>query len=134
MADIGVQIALGSQIELNQGFHEQSMPLILTDIGSRWKYLMKLSVGAFALAFAIWGGVGLFLTTWWLIGTGSATGELLMIERIYIGYQVTPVGSLVGLAWGFSCGAICGGIFASLYNFLDGWIGAGAKHLADRPT
>jgi hypothetical protein len=62
---------------------------------------MRLNVSAFALAFGIWWGVGMFLTTWWLIGVGGVIDEPTMMERVYIGYHITPVGSLVGLAWGF---------------------------------
>ena len=58
--------------------------------------------------------------------------EPTVMERVYIGYHITPVGSLVGLAWGFVCGTICGGIFAWLYNFLAERIGAGAEHLAKK--
>lgn len=95
---------------------------------------MKLNVGAFALAFGIWWGVGVFLTTWWLIGIGGPIDTPMLMERIYIGYHVTAVGSLVGLVWGFVCGAICGGIFAWLYNFLAERIGAGAGHFVKKPT
>ena len=30
---------------------------------------MKLNLGAFALAFGIWWGVGIFIATWWLIAS-----------------------------------------------------------------
>ena len=83
---------------------------------------MKLNVFAFALAFGIWWGVGLFLTTWWLILVGN-TGGVSIIERVYLGYQVTPVGSIVGLIEGFFCGLVFGGILAWLYNVLDGRLG-----------
>jgi len=81
---------------------------------------MKLSVGAFAVAFGLWWGVGLFIATWWLIGTGGMTGEPTIIEHFYLGYSVTPLGSFIGLVWGLVCGAICGGILALLYNFFAG--------------
>ncbi len=83
---------------------------------------MKLNVGAFAAAFGIWWGVGLFIATWWLIGTGGMTGEPTIIEQFYPGFSFTPVGSFIGLAWGLVCGAICGGILALLYNFFAGLI------------
>ena len=95
---------------------------------------MKLNVSAFALTFGIWWGVGMFLATWWLIGVGGVIDEPTMMERVYVGYHITPVGSLVGLAWGSVCGAICGGIFAWLYNFLAERIGAGAEHLVKKST
>ncbi len=95
---------------------------------------MKFNVGAFALAFGIWWGVGVFMLTWWLIGVGSATAEPTIIERVYAGYSITPLGSLVGLAWGLLCGTICGGILAWLYNVLATRISFGAAHPIGKPT
>ncbi len=85
---------------------------------------MKLNIGAFALAFGIWWGVGIFIATWWLIATGAEPSAPMLIDRFYWGYSVTPFGSLVGLIWGFVCGTICGGILAWLYNILSERIGA----------
>ena len=84
---------------------------------------MKLNVIAFALAFGIWWGVGLFLTTWWMIAVGNAETGAAMIERVYLGYDVTALGSVIGLIWGFFCGLVCGGILAWLYNTLAGMVG-----------
>ena len=95
---------------------------------------MKFNVSAFALAFGIWWGVGMFVLTWWLIGVGGVTGEPTIMERVYFGYSITPLGSIVGLAWGFVCGVICGGILAWLYNFLATRISFGAVHLVGKPT
>jgi len=88
---------------------------------------MKLNIAAFALAFGIWWSVGVFIVTWWLIATGGAeppTG--MFLDRFYIGYSLTPAGSLIGFAWAFVCGTICGGILAWLYNILCARIGAEA--------
>jgi hypothetical protein len=92
---------------------------------------MKLNIGAFALAFGIWWGVGLFIATWWLIIAGMEPRAPLFIEHFYIGYSVTPLGSLLGLLWGFVCGTICGGILAWLYNALSERIGAEARALTN---
>lgn len=77
---------------------------------------MKLNVRAFAFAFAIWWGVGLFLGTWWVIAASGSTGEPTFLARIYFGYEISPIGSLIGLAWGAVDGLIGGAIFAWLYN------------------
>ncbi|MFH1625010.1 MAG: bacteriophage holin [Pseudomonadota bacterium] len=79
---------------------------------------MKLNVKAFALACGIIWGVGLFLATWWIIAFSGATGEPTFIGRVYIGYCISPLGSFIGLVWGFIDGLIGGGIFAWLYNFI----------------
>ena len=92
---------------------------------------MKLNIGAFALAFGIWWGVGIFIATWWLIIAGMEPRAPLFIEHFYIGYSVTPLGSLLGLLWGFVCGTICGGILAWLYNALSERIGDEARALTD---
>jgi len=88
--------------------------------GFDWRDPMKLNAGAFAVAFGLWWGGGLFIATWWLIAIGGITGELTIIEQFYPGFSFTPVGSFIGLAWGLVCGAICGGILALLYNFFAG--------------
>ncbi|MGD9671486.1 MAG: bacteriophage holin [Hyphomicrobiaceae bacterium] len=87
---------------------------------------MKLNIGAFALAFGIWWGVGIFIATWCLITTGAEPTTATLLNQIYVGYSVTPLGSVIGLAWGFVCGAVCGGILAWLYNIFCTQIGAGA--------
>ena len=77
---------------------------------------MKLNVKAFAVTCAIVWSVGVFLLTWWLIAFDGATGELTWLGHLYRGYRVTPLGSLVGLIWGFFDGLVGGLIFAWVYN------------------
>ena len=79
---------------------------------------MKLNIAAFALAFGIWWGGGVFLLTWWLILLGADAGTMNILHMTYVGYSISPVGSLVGLVWGFFCGAICAAILAWLYNLF----------------
>ncbi len=78
---------------------------------------MKLSVKAFSLTCAIiWGLALLVLTWWWIILEPSIVGDKTIIGSLYIGYKVTPLGSLIGLVWAFVDGLIVGAIFAWLYN------------------
>jgi hypothetical protein len=77
---------------------------------------MKLNIKAFALACALIWGVGLFLLTWWIIAFDGATGEPTLIGRIYRGYSISPLGSVIGLFWGLVDGVIGGALFAWLYN------------------
>jgi hypothetical protein len=95
---------------------------------------MKLNISAFALAFGIWWGLGVFVITWWLIATGAEPATGMFLDRLYIGYHLTPAGSLIGLAWGVVCGTICGGILAWLYNILCELIGAGEKYSSHQPS
>ena len=84
---------------------------------------MKLNTIAFALAFGLWWGGGVFIATWWLISQGGDATAPTLLDHFYYGYSLTPLGSLIGLAWGFICGAICGAILAWLYNFFAVRIG-----------
>ena len=80
---------------------------------------MKLNVKAFALACGLLWGIGLFILTWWIIAFDGITGEVTFIGRLYRGYNISPVGSLIGLAWAFVDGFICGAVFAWLYNLIS---------------
>lgn len=79
---------------------------------------MKLNIKAFALACGLIWGLGLFLLTWWIIAIEGTTDEVPFIGRIYRGYNITPLGSVIGLIWAFIDGAIGGAIFAWLYNLI----------------
>lgn len=80
---------------------------------------MKLNVKAFALTCGIIWGVGLFLFTWWIIAISGATGEPTFIGRVYLGYSISPLGSIIGLVWASIDGLIAGAIFAWLYNRIN---------------
>ena len=95
---------------------------------------MKLNIKAFAVAFGIWWGVGILLGTWWVIAMGGATGEPTFLGRIYLGYEISPLGSVIGLVWGFVDALIAGAIFAWLYNVLATRLFAGASQQAQEPV
>ena len=78
-----------------------------------------MSVRSVALTMAIFGAGTMFLLPWWLIITGSAEGPTTLFERIYIGYSYTPLGSVIGAAYGFVDFGIAGEIFAWLYNWIN---------------
>ena len=75
-----------------------------------------MSIRAFALTTGIFGAASMFFLSWWLILIGNADGPVTLLERIYIGYSFTPLGSLIGAIWGFIDFAICGAVFAWLYK------------------
>jgi hypothetical protein len=81
---------------------------------------MKLNVKAFALAFGLIWGFGLFCLTWWIIAFDGSSTTPNFISSIYRGYTVTPVGSFIGLVWAFPDGLVGGAIFAWLYNKIAG--------------
>ena len=78
-----------------------------------------MSVRSLALTAAIFGSATMFTLTWWLILTGNAEGPQTLFERIYIGYSYTPIGSVIGAAYGFVDWGIAGAIFAWLYNWIN---------------
>jgi len=80
---------------------------------------MKLNVKAFALTCGLVWGLGLFCLTWWIIAFDGVTGETTLIGNVYRGFSISPVGSIIGLIWAFTDGAIGGAIFAWLYNLIS---------------
>ena len=77
---------------------------------------MRLDIKVFAITCGLFWGLGLFFVTWWIMLFDGATGDPLLIGHLYRGYNVSPVGSLIGLVWGLVDGLIGGAIFAWLYN------------------
>ena len=78
-----------------------------------------ISVRSCGLTLGIFGAVSMFLLAWWLILIGNAEGPTTLFERIYIGYSFTPLGSVIGAAWGFVDWGIAGAVFAWLYNLIN---------------
>ena len=58
---------------------------------------MRLNVKSFALTCGIVWGLGLFAGTWWIIVFDGVTEEITFLGRFYRGYNISPVGSIVGL-------------------------------------
>lgn len=79
---------------------------------------MKLSVKAFALTSGILWGAAVFLATVWLLAMGTGGATISLLGNFYLGYSFSALGAVVGLVWGFADGAICGALFAWLYNKL----------------
>ena len=78
-----------------------------------------MSIRSVGLTTGIFGAITMFLLAWWLILTGNAEGPVTLFERIYIGYSFTPMGSVIGAAWGFVDFGIAGAVFAWLYNCIN---------------
>lgn len=79
---------------------------------------MKLNIKAFALACGILWGLGVFGLVWWVMAFEGATRDLMVLGHLYRGFNISPMGSVFGLVWGFFDGAIGGGLLAWLYNKL----------------
>jgi hypothetical protein len=81
---------------------------------------MKLNVKAFAVTCGLVWGLGLFCLTWWIIAFDGSFTEPTLIGKLYRGYTITPLGSVIGLVWAFFDGLIGGAVFAWVYNRLAG--------------
>jgi len=81
---------------------------------------MKLNIKAFALSNGVLWGAALFLVTWWKIIVNGASGNPTFIGNVLKGYSISPLGSVIGLIWGFVLGLVGAGIVAWLYNRLAG--------------
>jgi hypothetical protein len=80
---------------------------------------MKLNVKAFALAGGILWGISMFVLTWWIMMFTGNTGDPTVVGKMYyIGYSISPLGSVIGAVYGFFDVGIACAIFALLYNKL----------------
>lgn len=61
---------------------------------------MNLNVLAFALAFGVWWGGGVFVATWWLLTQGGDTTAPTLLDHFYYGYSLTPLAALSDSAGG----------------------------------
>ena len=79
---------------------------------------MKLNIKAFALVCGLMWGLGVFCLAWWIMMFEGATGEVPFLGHLYRGFNISPLGSVIGLVWAFFDGLVGGAIFAWLYNKL----------------
>ena len=78
-----------------------------------------MSIRSVGLTTGIFGAITMFLLAWWLILSGNAEGPITLVERVYIGYSFTPMGSIIGALYGFVDWGIAGALFAWLYNLIN---------------
>ena len=79
---------------------------------------MKLDVKAFGLTGGILWGIIMFILTWLgILGYGSVDAASIA-KAYYIGYSVSPIGSIIGAVYGFFDAGIGCTLFALLYNKL----------------
>jgi len=85
------------------------------------KSIMKLDIKALGIGLGTVWAIILFVATMWVwIGlaycktNGGAT--LILLNRFYIGYSVSPLGAIIIIPYAFVNGLIAGGIIAWVYN------------------
>lgn len=78
----------------------------------------KLDKTALGVACGAWLGLGVFAATLILVLKGGEVvgPHLALLGQFFVGYSVTAVGSVVGLAYGFVTGFAVGWAMAFLYN------------------
>ena len=82
--------------------------------------LMRLNASILGIIMGLTLGVGIFLATnILLIRGGDVIGpHLSLLGQFFIGYQVTFIGSIIGLLYGLGTGFITGYGIALLYNWI----------------
>jgi hypothetical protein len=77
---------------------------------------MKLNPWGLGLAGGILWALALFIVTWISLFTGYGSLWLTLMMDIYPGFDVSVVGSFIGLAYGFIDGFVGLFLVAWLYN------------------
>ncbi len=77
----------------------------------------KLNVLALSLSLGITWSLAMLCIGWAAI-FGWGESFVQMMGSIYIGFEPTFLGGLIGAVWGFFDGAIGGAIIALVYNFV----------------
>jgi hypothetical protein len=82
--------------------------------------LLRLNATVQGVVTGILAGLGVFIATnWLLLKGGEKVGpHLSLLGQFFIGYQVSFVGSLIGLAYGFVSGFLIGYSVSTLYNWI----------------
>lgn len=82
--------------------------------------LAKLDVIALGISVGIIFGLIIFLATNILVLKGGENigQNLSLLNNYFIGYEVTPIGSISGFFWGFASGFVIGSMIAFLRNFI----------------
>ena len=84
--------------------------------------LMRLNATIQGIVAGLALGLGIFIATNWLVLKGGdiVGPHLALLSQYLIGYRVTFVGSLIGLAYGVVLGFLAGYFVARVYNWLVG--------------
>jgi hypothetical protein len=82
--------------------------------------LAKLDALAFGISLGVLFGLIIFVATNFLVWKGGEEigPNLALLSHYFIGYEVTPFGSLSGFVYGFLGGFVIGSVIAVLRNFI----------------
>ncbi len=76
----------------------------------------RLGVASLGLAAGITWAIGLLVLGWVSWWSGWGAQMVAVIGSVYVGYQPTFWGTIIGAIWGFVDLFIAGVIFAAIYN------------------
>lgn len=78
----------------------------------------KLDRPAFGISLGSATGAAVYIATLWLVLKGGEVvgPNLGLLSQYFLGYTVSPPGSLLGLAYGFAAGFVFGWTFAFFQN------------------
>ena len=81
---------------------------------------LKLNAKIQGITAGVSAGLLVFLATnWLLIKGGDVVGpHLALLGQVFIGYEVSFVGSLIGFAYAFVTGFVVGYGVAKMYNWI----------------
>jgi hypothetical protein len=89
--------------------------------------VMRLNATVHGIVTGTVAGAAIFIATNWLIFKGGPVGpdgeviigpHLALLGQFFIGYRVTFVGSLIGVAYGFVSGFVVGYFVSRTYNWV----------------
>ena len=83
-------------------------------------HIATLKPCAMGMSLGVLSGLSLFVMAM-IAGNFEWGGHFIStMSSVYVGYNATLIGAIIGFGWGFLDGVICGGLFAMLYNFFCG--------------
>ena len=91
---------------------------VLTPEEKLFSGVLLLNAKVVGLALGLILALGIFVATNWLVikGGDRVGPHLILLSQYFIGYRVTFLGSLIGAAYGFAVGTICGALLGWIYN------------------
>ena len=91
---------------------------LLTEDEKLFTGVLWLNAKVVGLVLGILLALAIFVATNWLVikGGDRVGPHLQLLSQYFIGYRVTFVGSLIGAAYGFALGTLCGAMIGWIYN------------------
>jgi len=77
----------------------------------------KFNVKAFSLSCGITWAFALLILAW-ISSFGWGIRDVNVIAGLYLGYESSFLGGIIGALWGFVDATIAGFIFAHIYNYI----------------